>query len=128
MNPFTKHISQGSAKTEFWTFVAHWDRLERLVINVYRGKTTPTTTEPEFDTVWSWLRQGYPEWEEVLRPYWQATRTAGEPTRTDPFTLLLSIILPDDIPGDWRAMQHLPAAREAINRYILDLGNDPDQR
>lgn len=38
---------------------------------------------------------------------------------TDPFQLLLDLQLPAGITGNWRAMQHLPAAREAINRYLL---------
>lgn len=123
MNPFTRHLSQGYPDPQFMTFVAYWDRLERVVINVYREKMTPIAAEPEFNLVWPWLREHYLPWVEALRPYWQATRAAGEPTQTDPFKLLLEFNKPEAIPGDWRAMQHLPAAREAINRYILDSEN-----
>jgi hypothetical protein len=119
MNPFSKYLRQWSNDGDFDAFVDHWDRLERIVIGVYRAKLTVEAAAGEFDEVWPWLRERYPDWEETLRPHWQATRAAGEPTRDDPFRLLLAIPAPAAIRGDWRAMQHLPAAREAINRYLL---------
>lgn len=122
MNPFTKYLSQWSNDDGFLSFVEYWDRLERLVIAIYRGKTALDAAEPEFQLVWPWLRSKYSAWENILQPYWQATRAAGDQTHTDPFNLLLSIDGPNDIPGDWRIMQHLPAAREAINRYLVDKG------
>ena len=42
-----------------------------------------------------------------------------ELTRTDPFRLLLAFEHPADIRDDWNAMQHLPAAREALNRFVV---------
>ena len=122
MNPFTKYLSQWSNDDGFLSFVEHWDRLERLVIAIYRGKTALDAAEREFQLVWPWLRSKYSAWEDILQPYWQATRAAGDQTHTDPFILLLSIDGPNAIPGDWRIMQHLPAAREAINRYLVDKG------
>ena len=76
--------------------------------------------EPEFAEVRPWLRQQYGFWEEVLRPYWQQTKAAGELTQTDPFQLLLDLEAPFAIIGNWRAMQHLPAAREALNLFLRD--------
>jgi hypothetical protein len=122
MNPFTKYLSQWTNDDSFLSFVERWDRLERLVIGVYRGKMDLDMAEPEFQLIWPWLRSKYLAWEEILQPYWQATRAAGDHTRIDPFRLLLGIDSPKDIPGDWRLMQHLPAAREAINRYLVDKG------
>jgi hypothetical protein len=119
MNPFSKYLRQWSNDSEFETFVDQWDRLERIVVGVYRGKIEVGVAVPEFNQVWPWLRERYPGWAETLRPHWQATRAAGEPTRDDPFELLLALPEPAAIRGDWRAMQHLPAAREAINRYLL---------
>ncbi len=120
MNPFTRYLSQWSTDDSFTAFVADWDRLERLVIGVYRAKLAVAAAEPEFTQVWPRLRRRYAQWADPLRPHWQATRAAGAPTQTDPFGLLLAIAAPEAIPGDWRAMQHLPAAREAINRYLLE--------
>jgi hypothetical protein len=122
MNPFSKYLSQWSDDGEFAAFVAHWDRLERIVIGVYRGKMEVEASGQEFDRVWPWLRERYPRWEETLLPYWRATRAAGEPTRSDPFRLLLGLPEPAAIRDNWGAMQHLPAAREAINQYLIDHG------
>jgi hypothetical protein len=119
MNPFSKYLRQWSNDSQFEAFVDQWDRLERIVVGIYRGKIKVETAVPEFNQVWPWLRERYSDWAEALRPHWQATRAAGEPTHDDPFQLLLALPEPAAIRGDWRAMQHLPAAREAINRYLL---------
>ncbi len=122
MNPFTKYLSQWSDDRNFAAFVEQWDRLERIVIGVYRSKLDVGAAEAEFAEVWSWLREHYPNVEPTLRRHWPETRAAGEPTHVDPFQLLLDIPRAADISGDWRAMQHLPAAREAINRRLLEQG------
>lgn len=119
MNPFTQFLSQWSRNRQLNEFVAYWDRLERVVVAVYRGKMSVAAAEVEFAEVWPWLRQVYPAWAGDLRPFWLATKAAGAPTQRDPFQLLLDKQQPADILGDWGAMQHLPAAREALNQFIL---------
>jgi hypothetical protein len=120
MNPFTRFLNQWSKNRTLGEFITYWDRLERLVVLVHRAKMTLPVAEPEFAEVWLWLRQQYGVWEEALRPYWQQTKTTGEPTQTDPFQLLLDLKTPAAILDNWRAMQHLPAAREALNRFLRD--------
>lgn len=122
MNPFSSFLGQWSSNKGFEEFVSYWDGLESIVVRVYRRKTTPDEVAADFERIWPWLRNAYPEWQQQLLPYWQATKAAGEPTETDPFALLLGFSSPNDILGDWRAMQHLPAAREAINRLLQDEG------
>lgn len=120
MNPFTRFLAQWNRNPNLAEFVQYWDELERVVVAVYREKLPLAAADEPFVRVWPWLRQHYGQWEGVLRPYWQQTKAAGAPTQTDPFQLLLAFKQPADIIGDWRAMQHLPAAREALNRYIQD--------
>jgi hypothetical protein len=120
MNPFTRFLNQWSQNRQLDDFIAHWDGLEGVVVGVYREKMTPAEAEAEFQRVWSWLRHNYGQWERELRPYWQQTKAAGEPVQTDPFRLLLAIEAPHTILGNSEAIQHLPAAREALNRFILD--------
>lgn len=119
MNPFTNFLRQWSADDDFDTFVTYWDRLERLTIRVYRQKLTVDAAESEFAEVWPWLRQRYGRWQPYLETFWQKSTAAGQPTQTDPFLLLLEKPSPAAILDDWQAMQHLPAAREALNQYIL---------
>lgn len=90
------------------------------MVRVHRKKMGLAEAEPEFVQVWPWLRQHYGGWEELLRPYWQQTKAAGAQTQTDPFQLLLDLETASAILGNWRAMQHLPAAREALNRFLRD--------
>lgn len=124
MNPFTKFLSQWSRNGQLQEFVDYWDRLERVVVGVYREKMTVVAAEAEFAEVWPWLRRVYPKWAEDLRPFWQATRAGGAPTRRDPFQLFLDKQRPADILGDWSAMQHLPAAREALNQFLLQSSDE----
>ncbi|RMG89231.1 MAG: hypothetical protein D6706_21710 [Chloroflexi bacterium] len=75
--------------------------------------------EPIFERVWPWLRVHYEEWADLIRPFWLRTKAGGQPVTQDPFRLLLSLQHPQAIKGNWQAMQHLPAAREALNQFIL---------
>lgn len=120
MNPFSRFLSQWSQNRPLNEFVAQWDELERTVVNVHREKMSLAEAEPIFSEVWPWLRQQYGQWEALLRPYWQQTKAAGELTKQDPFQLLLAFNAPSDILGNWFAMQHLPAAREALNRFLRE--------
>lgn len=119
-NPFSKYLRQFARDDTFDAFVDQWDTLESIVVRVYRGKVAPDNAQTDFDQTWPRLREVYPQWEAALRPYWQATQAAGEPTYVDPFRLLLDLPGPQAIEGNWTMMQHLPAAREAINRYLVD--------
>ncbi len=118
MNPFTRFLSQWSNNQSLSEFIAYWDRLEQLTVQVYRKKVAAAAAAPEFTEVWPWLRRAYGQWEGELRPYWQQTKAAGAPTQTDPFQMLLDLDTPTAILGNWRAMQHLPAARETLNRLL----------
>ena len=119
MNPFSKFLRQWSQNASLDEFVAHWDRLEAVVVGVYRQKMTLTRARAEFEEVWPWLQQHYGKWEGELRPLWTQTKAGGQPTQHDPFHLLLAFTKPEDILDNWKAMQHLPAAREALNQYLL---------
>ena len=119
MNPFSKFLRQWSRNISLDEFVTYWDRLEGVVIGVYRQKMTPEAAQAEFAEVWLWLRQHYGMWEKALRPLWAETKTGGQRTQTDPFQLLLAFTKPEEIVENWTAMQHLPAAREALNQLLL---------
>lgn len=122
MNLFSNYLNQWSGDAQFEGFLRQWDALESIVVRVYRQKMTVDEATPDFDAVWPALRSEYPRWQATLELYWRQTRAAGAPTVTDPFLRLLDIQHAADIPGDWGAMQHLPAARETINRYLVAHG------
>jgi hypothetical protein len=119
VNPFSRYLRQWSQSHALDEFVAYWDALEYVVVSVYREKQTAVAAAPEFSRVWPWLRRHYPHWQASLTPFWQLTTVAGAPAPADPFQLLLDLDSPERISGNWEAMQVLPAAREALNRFIL---------
>ncbi len=118
-NPFSRFLRQWNENAGLDEFAEYWDALEAVVVGVYREKMTLAAAEEEFGRVWPWLRQNYGQWRAALRPYWQQTKAGGAPTQADPFQMFLDMQSPQEIVGNWRAMQHLPAAREALNHLVL---------
>jgi hypothetical protein len=120
MNPFTRFLLNRDRKEgqALEMFVERWDALETLVIRIFRGKAADTADEDEYHQLHTWLLINYPQWQDRLQPYWQETLVGGSPAAQDPFQRLLEADKAAAFSGDWEAMQHLPAAREALNRFI----------
>lgn len=120
MNPFTRFLRQWlSGPEEISPLVEHSDALEALVIRVYKAGEASSADEAEYQALRSWLEGNYPAWQQVLAPYWQEARVAGEPVAADPLLRLLRADTAAEFVGDWGAMQQLPALREALNRCVL---------
>lgn len=119
MNPVTRSLLQRLKNRRLEEFVTYWDALERMVIRVYKGKRATAEDEAEYERLRRGLQKHYPRWEKALRPYWQGKQAGGEPVREDPFLALFSVPQASGFIQNWTAMQTLPAAREAINEYIV---------
>lgn len=122
MNLFTHFLKQWTNNPGLDDLVEHWDRLERLVIRVYKGKVARPEDEAEYSLLKGWLQSNYTKWQADLQPHWQQAKVAGYPAGQDPFQHLLKHESAATFLGDWNAMQHLPAAREALNRLVLASG------
>ena len=120
-NPVTRSLLQRLNDPQLSEFVARWDALEALVIRAFRGQVVTPGDEAEHNRVRTWLAQAYPRWQMALQPHWQQATIAGRAVSKDPFAHILAIERARDFVGDWSAMQTLPAAREALNRYLVDL-------
>jgi hypothetical protein len=119
MNPFTRYLLGGRREEKaLQAFIEHWDALEALVIRIFRGKNATDDDESEYRKLHPWLVENYPTWQEKWRPLWQEALVGGVPAGQDPFQRLLTAEKAADFIGDWQAMQHLPVARETINRYV----------
>ena len=120
MNPFTRSLLRQLSDRRLRHFVAAWDQLEALIIQVYKSGTASPENEVEHQKTLRWLSRHYPHWQPALSKYWPQVRAGGEPLDGDPFESLLSIQEAGDIPGNWRATQILAAARETLNQFLLD--------
>ena len=120
VNPFTKALAVGLRSRRLKVFVARWDDLEALVVRVYRAGIATPEDERRFADLKAWLNRHYPEWQARLEPHWRAALWAGQPCVDDPFCALLAVARAGDLCGSWVHLQALPAAREALNRMILD--------
>ncbi len=120
MNPVTRAILQGIKDPDLHHLVEDWDRLERMVIEVYKSKQVGEGVEEEHRRIKQQLEQALPRYLPALEPYWRQIRVEGILLDRDPFSFVLSASEPRDWIGNWPVMQHLPAAREALNHYLLD--------
>jgi len=118
-NPFTRWLRGTVQPAAEQDFIAEWDRLERLVIDVYRRGEADGQDEAE----WQWLRQSLADHHDSAAhsPDWQGVLAGGEVLATNPFLALTAIPRAADLIDNRRAMQLLPAAREALNRWLLTL-------
>lgn len=126
-NPFSRallrRLPTDASSAERAAFVARWDALEALVIAVYRECEATDDDEAAYTALRGWFAAAYPRVASALAPQWSGTRAGGRAVAEDPFTALFDRPSAAAFVGDWDAMQRLPAAREAVNRWLLDAGS-----
>jgi hypothetical protein len=120
MNPFTRSLLGQIQDEELAAFVRRWDALEALVIRVYKVGEAGEADLAEHSRLRLVLLEAYPGWRPALDPHWRRARLAGELAREDPFAFLLAVPQAAGFIQNWTAMQTLPAAREALNGYLLE--------
>ena len=124
MNPFTQSLLTRLGAHQITEFIAQWDVLEGLVIRVFRAKGASPADEADYAQTHAWLRAHYGDWRAALAQYWPQAKVAGASATEDPFEKLLAPGPAAAFVGNWPALQALPAARESLNRLILDLQQD----
>jgi hypothetical protein len=112
MNPVTQQLLDELDDPRLGEWIRAWDRLERLVIRVYKSGRAGPRDRVAFGRLRRVLRLGYPAHGALFARHW---------TGPDPYGAILDHRRAADFVGDWAAMQTLPAAREAINLGLLDL-------
>jgi hypothetical protein len=126
VNPFTRfllrrlgRLADQPPEDGLQAFVERWDALEALVIRVFKAKSAGQADLAEHAQLRGWLVEHYPHWQAALAVYWPGKRAGGQPLESDPFAWLLAIERAEGFIMNWRAMQTLPAAREALNEYVM---------
>lgn len=119
MNPFTRSLLDELDDPGFRAWAELWDQLEMLVVEIYRSKHVGAEEERAYLDLKADLEVSYPEWQDALAPYWAGLKAGGEPVEQDPFVALFEVEAAGDFLNDWQLMQTLPAAREALNAYLL---------
>ncbi len=120
MNPVTRRLVDQLGERRIARFVARWDALEALVIRVYREKAASPHDETAYARLRRWLHRRYAGRQDALRPYWQAATINDRPLTEDPFLCLLAVERAAGFVDNWPAMQTLPAARQALNEWLVD--------
>lgn len=130
-NPFTRLLGSrlnqtDAARTGVDTFIRYWDAYESLVIFIFKSGEADKETQSEFKSVSAWLSDNYHLFESKLAPHWAGSTAAigGQTVDADPFRSLIEGKHAHMFVGDWAAMQTLPTAREALNRWLIALAAD----
>ncbi len=123
MNPFTRFLKQWTqSKPELAEFITHWDTLEALSIRVYKAAGASAEDEASYQRIKRFMDSNYQSVAKELEPFWQESEVGGELDHADPFQYLFQYSNADGFVGNWAALQHLPAAREALNGLLVKLG------
>jgi hypothetical protein len=119
-NPVTAQLARRIKDRRIRRFVERWDALEALIIRIYKSEETAPDDQKAYRPLRRKLRRDLNRYREALDGYWPGMAVGGELTRDDPFAALLAPRRARAFVGNWRAMQQLPAARQAINEWLLD--------
>jgi hypothetical protein len=121
MNIVTQHLLQAVDEPDLIAFVEAWDRLESLVIDIYKRGYAEKEDTRAYPGLKREAKQSYRKWKAMLEPHWRGLEAAARPVEADPFQAILGRSRAQAFVGDWAAMQTLPAARQAINHLLLEI-------
>jgi hypothetical protein len=120
-NPVTASILKHIKDQSLITFVSAWDDLEEIIIQTYRNKNADKQDRTTFIDLHRFLVSNYSRHKNKLQLYWRQSHIKGETTLIDPFERVLAETNLVNFIGNGEVLRCLPAAREAINHYLLDL-------
>jgi hypothetical protein len=118
LNIVTNSLLQALDDPDLARWVEVWDGLEALVVHIYKAGTFDGAQDVSLRQARRWLRRTYPRWEAEFGPHWHGLKAGGNPLAEDPFREVMDTPNAEALVGNWRTMQLLPSAREALNLYI----------
>lgn len=119
MNIFSRFLSQWSKEPRLNQFIERWDIVEALAIQTYRQKKVDPAAAERYRASRAWLIDHYDDLAGPLTPFWEKSLVGGTSDHADPFLFVLEVAELDGFLGNWAALQHLPAAREALNQLLI---------
>lgn len=123
MNPFTKFLKQWTSdRPDLSEFIQHWDTLEALSIAVYKSAQASAEDEQSYQQIKAYMDEHYQNFAANLESYWQDSEVGGRLDHADPFKFLFQYENATGFVDNWAALQHLPAAREALNGLLVQMG------
>jgi hypothetical protein len=81
MNPFTRHLLDGSGRPELGPFVQAWDAMESMVIRIYRAGAAGPGDETQYNALKQVLTGQLGVWGAPLETLWRAAAVAGQRDR-----------------------------------------------
>ncbi|MGA9531448.1 MAG: hypothetical protein WBR18_01920 [Anaerolineales bacterium] len=118
-NPVTNSLLSRIDDESLHRWVDMWGQLERLAVSVYRCERAGWRARRRYRALRRQLNAGYAGWQDEFAGHWEGQTVGGKPLIVDPFASLLAIESASDLVDNWPALQLLPAAREALNGYLV---------
>lgn len=118
-NPFTRFLNSNQPDRQLDRFIRLWDALEERCIDTYQAGDCTPDENMEWQELRANLQTAYRTVADLLAPHWKTATIKGRPVDRDPFLHILQTRTLEEVIDNWSLLQHLPPAREAINRCIL---------
>jgi hypothetical protein len=125
LNIVTQHLLKNVKDPELIAFVEAWDRLELMVIDIYKRGRAEAEEVQAHDELRRTLGRSYGQWKPRLDAHWAGLEAGGQPVEEDPFRAVLGRRRAQAFVDDWKAMTTLPVARQALNEFLIELGPQP---
>lgn len=120
MNPVTNGLLKALGNPQFKTFSEDWDRLESLVVEIYKQKSVSFAQQEEYFELRQRLVGTYAQLSPELARFWPRTKVKGAPVTGDPFLAVIDKLSAKEFLENWDVMKTLPAAREAFNQMLME--------
>ena len=127
VNPVTASLAARIDDRQLLDLVHLWDRLEAMVIAVYRAGKADRRQRRAHRSLRRLLLAAYEQWEPALTPYRVELEEQGAQRERDPFREILRYRQIEEMIGSQAAIEALPDARQTLNHFLLAQVNpDPE--
>lgn len=120
MSLSTRTIYLKLQNTPMRTFLGNWVMFEDLLVSIHANGEIAEDDRDLLGSLRLALKHHYQQWSDMLRPYWQQVKIAGEALRQDPFMKLLETSVLSGVTGSYQAVEELSAVRLTLNLMVSD--------
>ena len=120
MSLTTKTIYLKLQDSPMRTFLGNWVMYEDLLVSIHANGQIEDEDQDLLGSLRLALKHQYRQWADVLRPYWQQVKVAGQALRQDPFLDLLETSVFSCFSGSYEAVEGLSAVRQTLNLMVSD--------
>ena len=119
-NPFSRFLGRRVNDRALNEFRQNWDALETLIVQLFREELDPLQMQTEWTRLRRLTRRQYAQFSDQLDPLWRQALIQGKLAKKDPFLSVTAPAQAVEFVANWDMMQTLPAARESLNKLMVN--------